>query len=313
MTRTYATAPLALKTPPDHLSWSQVARLVPNYRFACARAWAYDKLAGLPFESSPALAAGDAFDDGVNSLLVARMQGRDEGTALEWATRAVGEKLPSAMERVPNPPGPDKIEEYIGAVNRALAHFARERVGLIPAAVQTKHRYTVRQRDGEIRSLVGYSDRIDPDGAVVDHKYSGSARWHAGTPPEVVRGDVNDELWDGDWVRDKMDQLCVYWLARRAEEARGVNQPAPVIARGKLDVMFMRVDMKMPQLRSYVVEFNEEDERRVLEAIRQAHDIIRDGRLPARPGEACGFCSHTARCRADEERRGASFAEVIGS
>jgi PD-(D/E)XK nuclease superfamily len=173
----------------------------------------------------------------------------------------------------------------------------------VPAALQTKHTYTVRQHDGRILRVVGWSDRVDSDGATVDHKWTGSRPWN------------EEGEWDQGWALDKRDQLCMYWLARRAEERRGVAQFAPVAPRGRLEVLYMRVGQGEPQLNTLEFEFGPEDEHRVLEMVREADAILQAGRLPARPGDPCGFCSYRSLCRRHEERAATltPFATLVGA
>lgn len=286
----------------ERLSWSQIHQLVPEYELACPRQYAYQRVARLPITTNASMAAGSAFDEGLNVLLRARIEGRPEGEALELAWRAAAANLEQRLARLPEPPDQERAAAYAAMIEVAIADFAKERADLVPAAVQVEHSYTVRMRDRRLVTVVGWSDRIDRDGTIVDHKFSGMPRWRNGGGE-----------WDQAWVRERRDQLCLYWLARRAEARRGLPQPAPVVARARLEVMYQKLGLASPQLRSLELEFGEEDEQRALAALRVAYETIAARRFPARPGPACRWCSFRERCTSDEERRGTAFAELTAT
>jgi hypothetical protein len=285
----------------QRLSWSQIHQLAPDYELACPRQWAYQRVLRLPTTGSVAMYAGGAVDAGLTALLAARMKRRKEDRAIDLAKRAGRDRLDESLAALQEPLHEEQAAAYGQLVETAIEHFARERGRLVPAAVQTEHAYTVRQRDGALVTVVGWSDRIDKDGVVVDHKFSGVPRWKNG----------GDE-WDEAWVRERRDQLCLYWLARRAERKRGEGRRTPVVPRARLEVIYAKVGLRTPQLRALELEFGPEDEERALEAVRTAYETVRDGRLPARPGPACRWCSFRDRCVDDEKRRGLAFVDLVG-
>lgn len=273
-----------------------------DYPNACPRRYAYRYVAQLPSPASAALVAGTAFDRGLRALFEARQDGLAGKAALEAAWQAAREALEAAWPETQEPQ--ERLIEQIALVEQAVAHFARERPTLVPAALQSEHRFAVRAPGGEVVTVVGYSDRIDPDGTITEHKWSGSPRWRNGAN--------GSQEWEQEWAASARDQLALYWLARRAEAARGVPQPAPVVPRGRVEVLYQRRGLTEPQLRCLDFTFEPEDEARVLRALAQAWEVLRAARFPARPGPACRWCPYQERCRADEASRGLSFAELAG-
>ncbi|SRR6266567_1767023 len=311
MARILLDPPLQLHAPPAHLSYSQVTKLVARYKYSCPRQWGYDKLASLPFQPSPVLLAGSAFDEGINALLQARMQALSEAQARVWAWQTVQDKWKERLPELREPLPAEKQEAYLKAVRLGMTAFAATHPELVPAAVQQRHDYHVHvgPAPNDFRTVTGYSDRIEEDGTLIDMKWSGSKRWKEKEAKEGKSGEIE---WDEGWTREKRDQLAMYWMAREIEQARGDRDPvAPVIPRGRLEVLYMRLNQKEAQLRSIEFEFTAEDRQRVVEAILEADRVIRENRLPARPGDACGFCSFRARCQSDEMRRGQAFADLV--
>lgn len=274
--------------------------LDPSYKFACGRKWGYSRILQLREPPNARLIAGRAYDEGINALLGARMAGLSAAEALNTAWTLAAVVFDQGIEGLPEPLEEDQAYSYTTMVEAAITCFHREMPGLVPAALQTDHSYTVRTADGGSVSVRGRSDYLEADGTIVDNKLSGLARWN------------REGEWDEAWVAEHRDQLIFYWLARKAEERRGVAQPAPVVPRARFDVLHAQIGLKEPKLRSLVLEFDIEDERRALAAVRNASAIIRDGRLAARPGPACDFCGFRDRCREDEMARGAAFSDLVG-
>ncbi len=315
--------PTEIKAAPVHLSYSQITSLVPRYQYACARSWAYDKLLGVPWISSGALICGSSFDLGANTFFEGRMgllsnvdmndidACRDAGIkASEVSLRALAE-----TETFKIPLTKDQIAAYIEALRLALISFASYNRDVVPGTVQTRHEFTVNGR-----TVIGFSDRIDADGTIVDHKWSGSTHW-----------DKNGN-WDMDWLAPKRDQLVVYWLSRMAEYRRwlkagdsphmtpaeraewkdpGVFGP-PVEPAGKVVVIYMKAGAKTPQIKEISFEFTEEDRERVLHVVVEADAIAKSGVYPARPGDACKYCSSVDRCRRDSVRAEPLFGQLTG-
>src|ERR1051326_8961026 len=110
MARIESGSHLQLQSPPAHISWSQVSKLVAAYRYSCPRAYGYQYLAKLPMKPSLALTAGDGFDAGANALLAARMQGHDEELAQDCAARAAEDAFRKKAARLPEPLTDEKGE-----------------------------------------------------------------------------------------------------------------------------------------------------------------------------------------------------------
>jgi hypothetical protein len=125
LARVESCPPLKLQAPPASLSWSQVSKLVAAYRYSCPRAYGYQYLAKLPMKPSPALAAGDGFDAGLNSLLKARMEGHEAERALEWAGRAAEDAFRDKAAGIEPRLAEDKADAYIAAICSADLTFRR--------------------------------------------------------------------------------------------------------------------------------------------------------------------------------------------
>jgi hypothetical protein len=257
------------------------------------------------------LCCGIALDAGLNYYFGETLSGAAGGAVVDEAIEVGRLALAAAMDQreVENVEQVD-MDGYAKlvaqGVDAVIAHEVRRRLPETPphaAAVQMRHEFTVSALDEPARNVhvVGFSDKIEEDGEIVDHKWSGSAKWDkAGTVDPV-------------WFSENYDQLAEYWLSRRAEERRGLPQPAPVVPRGRIVVCYHRLGMLRPQVREFPAAFDETDERRVIGIIRWADAAIRRGHLPARPGVACKFCSYVGRCRSDEERNGTPFALLVGA
>jgi hypothetical protein len=298
---------------PTHLSWSQVSKLAGRYPYSCARAWAYDKRLGLPFVSSPALLLGSAIDAGANAFFKVRMAGGEIDTATEAAGTAAGHEWSARLAEATMNEAltPEREALYVQALGEALAVYCAARAEIIPGAVQQKHTFTVRAAAGHAITVIGYSDRIDADGTIVDLKYSGSAKWDSAGN------------WNTEWVDEKRDQLAIYYLARIAEWNRFRNRVGAgdltatwggpeVVPRARLEVVYHRVGMRTPQFRLLDLEFHDADVERVVANIREADERARSGIYPARPGAACQWCSHVTRCREDEAQRTPRFTDLTG-
>jgi len=298
---------------PEHLSYSQLTMLHPAYRYACPRKWGYRYRLGLPDEASAALLTGRAFDEAANRYFVARLQGTASPldaaaaaieratTMLEDALRDVPAHVLGARER----PEPEWVEEriaqYVGVLVSAFAAFLNVEGEREAALIQDRHTFVLRLDERHEMPIVGYSDRVDADGTLVDHKFSGSPRWDkAGT-------------WDADWIAERQDQLLIYWLSRAAEEKRrGEALTPPLSGLGRLVVTYHRVGLSKPQVEVKELLLSlEEGGRELLERLGEAARTAQEGRYPARPGLACRYCSYVARCREDETARGRPFFELI--
>jgi hypothetical protein len=297
-------APRVLVDRPAHLSWSQVAKLATGIsEYGCPAQWGYSYRLGLPFVSSPAIATGTAIDAGLNAFFAARMAGKDLAEATSLADDACSAGWRKAVDtgNFDEPLSPEKDAAYLLTARNGLAVAITAHQDVIPAALQTRHTYTVRSLDGtRIREVIGFSDRIDQDGTIVDHKASGSVRWDG------------DGVWHEDWIRERRGQLATYYVSRLAEQARGEALVAPVIPRGRLTVIYCSLRLKTPQVRSLDIDLTDEDVERVLAAVREADVLAAGEHLPVRPGKSCGFCSFVARCRDDQAARCLPFTALTG-
>lgn len=296
------TAPKGL-TVTDHLSYSQISQLSSRYKYSCARKWAYERIAGVPTYSGMPLICGSAFDAGANTYFESIMRGAPWDEALDFAKEEAGSVFDTLLltENLRENPGA-KSGQYKESMLIALHHFGVLSKDVKVGLTQQRHEFTVRASDGYVRTILGFSDRIDTDGCIVDHKYTGS-------PKVDSQGN-----WDMEWVGEKRDQLVVYWLSRMAEYQRALasgeawNQP-PVEPQGKLVVVCMRSNSKTPTIKEYKMEFDNSDRDRVLSIISESDRTARSGRYPMRPGDACQFCSALERCRSDAAKVEPLFKE----
>jgi len=311
---------IELRKTPKHTSFSQLMKLMPTYRYACPRQYAYGYLAGLPQTSSISLVLGNALDGAMNlwntSLIKARRGEKihnmtveelaDVGVTIldqEIGTRTFSRPVTEAQRDM----AADMARKIIIAV-------VQHEVGRTPAAVQTRHEYWVPSStaepasdgtfdDDDLVHMVGFSDKIEDDGVIVDYKVTGRAPWG-----ENGWGDNNERA---QWIAEKNDQVGSYWISRLAEQRRGEPQTIPVVPRGRLTVAYAKIDMKEPKVASLDLTFTAGDIWRILTEIQAGDAIKREGRFPARPGEACSFCSFVVQCRQHEWDRGTAFHDLI--
>jgi PD-(D/E)XK nuclease superfamily len=298
MARVKGTAGLAREPGdlPEHLSYSQLTMLDPAHKFACPRKWGYKYVIGLPEEPSPALLVGRGFDDAINRYFTARLEGSDPLSAAKNAS-AHGLRLLAESMRENNLP--HLIDKYTPVLEQAIETFFQLEGNAAVVSVQDRHAFTVRITDKYEMPIVGYSDRLDADGTIVDHKFSGSPRWD------------KDGNWNEEWVSARKDQLLIYWLARAAREAQGEKLDPPLSGVGRLVVLYHKPGNKTAQLRFTEVSLSLEEAKGLLRRIGDAALVVRDGQLPARPGPACSLCSFVTTCRSDERERGKRFLEMV--
>jgi PD-(D/E)XK nuclease superfamily len=290
---------------PEHLSYSQITMLHPHYRYACARKWAYRYRLDLADERSPSLAVGSAFDEAANAFFAARMAGKDAIEAGAKGLEAGIERFALEDEAVFASRRGEARQEYEDVFVSAFAAFTNAEGLADVATIQDRHTFTIRLDDRHVMPVVGYSDRVDRDGTLVDHKFSGSPRWEREEDGKPLQ-------WHEEWVAERRDQLLIYWLARNAEEQRtGRPLEPPLNGRGRLVVTYHKRTLLKPQVRVCELELSLEAGRELLERAGLAARIAQDGIYPARPGPACGFCSYLGRCRDDEAARGRPFFELI--
>lgn len=294
-----------LHDAPEHLSYSQLAMLHQAYRYACARKWAYRYRLKLPEERTPSLAIGSAFDQAANTYFRLTIDGCDGLKAASQAGDAGLRHLDSEVEDHPDlfrhVKHEQPLEAYQALFMAGWAAFLAVEGNARVASVQSRHIFTVGISSDHTLPVVGYSDRLDEDGTLVDLKFSGSPRWS------------QDGTWHEDYVREKRDQLLIYHLARQADERRlGRPLQPPLNGRGRLVVIYHKLGLVTPQVRVRELDLKpEEDGQELLHKIVEAARLLAENRLPARPGDACRYCSYLARCREDEAARGRPWMEVV--
>lgn len=270
------------------------------YRYCCPRKWGYKYILGLPEEPSIGLIVGSAMDDGLNTYYNLRIEGVEALEAgakgLEIAVAAFQEEVgrnPDLFTEIEDGTSP-KHEAMLAAAYTAFLVHEGQRTAV---KVQDKHSFVLKV-DGEPVSVLGFSDRIDADGTICDHKFSGSARWD------------RDGKWHDEYLREKSDQLLLYWLSRQAEEKRTGPLDPPLSGKARLIVVFAKTSMVKPQVRAIEIQLDLDRGKELLYRIGQAY-MTRRGGLHARPGPGCSFCSFLERCQSDEAVRGTDFTRIV--
>lgn len=294
-------AALAVQDDPQHLSFSQLTTLHGHYRYACPRKWGYRYKLGLAETRSPSLALGSAMDEAANCFFSMCLEGADAfkagAEAAELGLASLRQEPPDTWFEVK---ADNPLEAYEALFMASFSSFLISEGRAEVALVQDRHQFTIQRNNGRLVTVIGYSDRIDSDGGIVDHKFSGSPRWDA------------EENWHPEYLEEKRDQLLVYWLARAAEERRrGEPLDPPLNGKGRLVVTYHRLGMLKAQVRVKEVTLNQELADELLVRLAEAADIRDDGRLPLRPGLSCRFCSFLATCCEDQRERGTPFLQAI--
>jgi PD-(D/E)XK nuclease superfamily len=266
---------------PDHLSFSQIKKLSKRYARHCARAWAYDKLAGLEWRPGTSMICGRCVDDAIRVMFTTRMRGGTEAQVLAATTAAIEASIEEA-----DWPASANREGYTRVINEAVMALYEELIDVIPDSVQEEHKFRLKDNaSDDIIEVIGYSDWILGDGTIVDLKFSGSNHWN------------NDNEWDMAWLADKRDQLTLYWMARMADARRlSLPEPAP---EGRVTVASHSLKRKTPVVRSCDFHFDAIDQVEMIAAIREAYAAQRAQCHPPSPGEGCALCSYQERCVAD--------------
>ena len=275
---------------PTYLSFSQLTKLSSRYRNACPRAWAYNKLMGLPGGVGNGMILGRSLDNAVTSFFQRRILGDTFDSAYESALREVSAAINADGNGFEDNAKRER-SEYVEMMERALATFADVYRDHIPASLQHDHVYEVRTEGfGNVR-MVGYSDWIDADGVINDLKWSGAAKWDA------------DGVWYDDYLAQVRDQICTYYMGRVYAERMGVlDATAPVVPRGRVVVVTGKVNSKTIAVKAHDFEFTDELVKEIADAVREAVEIAHADRHPARPGDMCSYCPYLERCRSDSAR-----------
>lgn len=266
------------------LSWSQVQDLIPHTRYGCARKWAFQKVARLPFVASPAMAEGSAFDDGVSAALAPRLV-REAAPSAPLDMIGGLEAITARLRREAREHrdwAADWPEAAYAHLSDALGLYARELAAVDVALTQVKLEAIV---DGV--PILGYADRVDrmEDGSLrlVDLKHSGSPKW---------KGDGADVVWEADWVADVQAQLALYAACFQALQPDA--WPLPIAAR--VEVVVSSRARKMPLVRALDLSLTDEHLGWVRARLRDAAATAWGGVYAPRPGVACTFCSYRPVC-----------------
>ena len=273
---------------PNHLSFSQLTKLSTRYKSACPRAWAYNKLIGLPGGMGNGMILGRALDSAVTSFFQRRMLGDNPATA---AAGAMSEIPDTIMQNAQWTEMKALREDYVNMMLTAFTAFVDQYVAVIPASVQHDHVYEVSTPPFGNTRMVGYSDWIDEQGVIHDLKWSGAPKWNA------------DGEWYPDYVAQVRDQICTYYMGRLYAVRAGVlDATAPLVPRGRVVVVHGKINQKSTVIKSYDFEFSDELVKEIADAVREAVEIAHSPYHPALPGSHCSFCPYLERCRADSGR-----------
>ena len=226
-------------------------------------------------------------DDAVADFLRRRMMGDSANKALNDSIGKIDERIALSEDW----PGDKGRVEYVAMMHQAFELFVETYPDLVPASIQRDHVYMVRTLAGGQRKMIGYSDWIEPDGTIVDLKFTGSARWNAAG------------VWAEDWLTEKRDQVCTYYMGRLYAERVGTPDPtSPVIPRGKIVVVCASMYRKNPVVKEHTFTFDDELVAELADAVRDADNVAVSEYHEPRPGEACRWCSYTDRCKNDSRR-----------
>ncbi len=273
---------------PNHLSFSQLTKLSPRYKSACPRAWAYNKLIGLPGGVGNGMILGSALDSAVSSFFGRRMIGDNPAVASVAARHEIADAIMDTLQwqdvKAPR-------EDYVTMVESAFAAFVDKYVAHVPASIQRDHVYEVATPPFGNTRMVGYSDWIDADGTINDLKWSGAPKWNA------------DGEWYPEYVAQVRDQICTYYMGRVYAERKGVlDATSPVVPRGRVVVVTSKINQKTPVIKTLDFEFDDALVAEIANAVREAVAVAHAPYHAALPGNACSWCPYLDRCRDDSMR-----------
>lgn len=258
---------------PAHLSHSQISALLPGRENSCGLRWSFKYRLKLPERPSAAMELGSAMDDGINEMLRPALLGR--GVDLERGLQAMAHRV----DRIPDEAlGEEQRESEKKALGRALMDFYNRHSDWHGQDVQCELRVEI---PGVSAPVLGYLDRIDADGTVVDHKLSRSQ--HA-----------KDGALDPVWVSEKKPQLALYLaLLAIAEE-----QPVGSRTKAALEVCYVTARTKAPQWTVQPLEIPAEEQEQALQDVRTAWVVRESGVYGAHPGRWCAWCDYAQECQA---------------
>ncbi len=283
-----------LLEPPDHLSFSQCTTLLNDLPFGCAQKWAFERIAGIPWEPSLAMLVGSAFDDAVTALFELRAaRAGDLGVPLnlDAALRVLADGVSDVA--LANPDADvGRVTDVLGPT---LVEYADMHKGTAALAVQRDLTWWV---DGEI-PVVGRLDRLDRGPIIVDLKTTGQA-------PTVDRG-------TGECVDRRLDgwrlQLAFYALALESEVLDSGQEFVWPVA-GAMDVVTVRSGQIKPRIDVIPLEVSADMAERARDVARRAWAVSRSGVYAANPGDPCGRCPYTGLCRESQALQAVPFKEL---
>lgn len=321
---------------PETLSFSQLSTLHPAYQYSCPRRGAYKYITHLGEQRNWALALGTIVDAGWNVYWGYRITRNPIELAMDKAQGALDAELDHEVSSYPELTQEDpKLARYYAKVGHACLKLLFERFKDVEAAaVQERHYFRIRLNNMEL-PVVGYSDLIQSNGDIWDLKVSQSARWTYKDDPNFDSGDwyegkkeVNPatgrrrkvpqpkpdqiEVWHADYIREKLDQMLTYWLARNdVQEVTGRTLDPPLTGKLHLAVLYAGQKIKTPQFHETEITVDYDDANALLRRYAQAGRIVEARRFPLRPGRHCSWCSFLERCREDQAERGRPFLNTI--
>ena len=257
---------------PAHLSHSQIGALLPGRDNSCGLRWSFKYRLKMEEQPSLAMELGSALDDGLNCLLRPALVGRP--VDLEAGIAAMTERMHRIPEELADA---DQWKAEAKALQQAIMGFYAVHGDWHGQDVQCKLEVVV---PGISVPLLGYLDRIDADGTVVDHKLSRSQH-------------TKDGVLDPVWVSEKKPQLALY-LAMLAI-AEGVEVGSRTKA--ALEVCYVTARLKTPQWTYQALEIPAEEQEQALQDARTAWFVRESGRFSASPGRQCQWCPYTRECR----------------
>lgn len=283
-----------LRAAPDHLSWSQVSSLNPDMPFGCARAWAIERILGMPYEASAAMKVGSAFDHAVNAMFMPRALAHGDlgvAVALEAGQMVLAMELGEAMDGMSSDEEREAFAATAAMAGASLEAYAAMNQATPVGATQQEVEFFV---DGQIR-VIGFIDRVDVGRRIVDLKVTGKSKKH------------RDGTWDEEQTAMWKWQLSFYATALEAEaKDAGLAFSWPVSA--QVEQVVLRAGQAKPSIEVWQTQIDESARHEVEVMIRASWATVKSGVYPANPGPKCGNCSARVVCREIQKANETDFA-----
>jgi CRISPR/Cas system-associated exonuclease Cas4 (RecB family) len=239
--------------------------LLPSRDNSCTLKYAFRYRLGLPETPGLGLYCGKALDAGCNEMLAPALFG--EPVDLMRGVKAMTDQM------VQCPMSLGDIEAETKALERALMAFYNEHSDWKGESVQLRIEVDI---DGLLPPLLGFIDRIDADGCVVDVKLTRSQK-------------VSNGVLDADWLVERRHQLALYLAALNAQDGGNRTDAA-------LEICYVSARLKAPQWRFERLSIDMAEQDREIEAARDASLIRDSGYCAPHPGRRCTFCDYTEPC-----------------